>query len=160
MIEKVLIEMINYFGKDVRRISHALKVYGYASVISRNEKFTDDQVLISEISGILHDIGIPNSERKYGSSTGKYQEIEGPPVAGEILHRAGVNRTIMDRVLYIIGNHHSYTKIDGPDFQALVEADFLVNIDEDNMTAPASAISEKYFKTKTGKNILNTLYYT
>jgi HD superfamily phosphodiesterase len=160
MLERVLIEMINYFGTDVRRINHALKVYGFASAICRNEGFPDDQILITEISGILHDIGIPESEKKYGSCSGKFQEIEGPPVARDILERIGISVHVIERVLFIIGNHHTYTKIDGNDFQALVEADFLVNIDEDNMTASASAISEKYFKTKTGKNILNTLYYT
>mgnify|MGYP000340972515 FL=1 len=33
-----------------------------------------------------------------------------------------------ERVAYLIGHHHTYDKIEGMDYQILVEADFLVNI--------------------------------
>ena len=59
----------------------------------------------------------------------------------------------------MIGNHHSYSKIDGLDFQILVEADFLVNIYEDELNKKMLAsIREKYFKTTTGKMLLGTIY--
>ena len=45
------------------------------------------------------------------------------------------------------------------DFQILVEADFLVNIDEDQMSKEAiQSIKEKIFKTRTGINYINHLY--
>ena len=60
---------------------------------------------------------------------------------------------------YLIGNHHSYDKIDGLDFQILVEADFLVNIYEDNMSPEAAAtVKKKYFETKTGREYISSLY--
>lgn len=34
-----------------------------------------------ESAALLHDIGIKESERKYHSSAGHYQEIEGPAIA-------------------------------------------------------------------------------
>jgi hypothetical protein len=50
-------------------------------------------------------------------------------------------------------------KIDGPDFQILVEADFLVNIFEDSMGREATeSIGTRIFKTETGKNLLRTMY--
>lgn len=59
----------------------------------------------------------------------------------------------------MIGNHHSYNKIDGTDFQILVEADFIVNIEEDALDIEAiRSIKEKYFKTATGRKILESLY--
>jgi HD superfamily phosphodiesterase len=133
-MNSILIAMIQYFGSDVHRINHALKVYGFASAICRSENITRETIDIVEIAAILHDIGIPAAEKKYKSCIGKYQEIEGPPVAREILEKLSVRPEIVDRVCYLIGNHHTYTKIDHIDFQILVEADWLVNIHEDQMT--------------------------
>jgi HD superfamily phosphodiesterase len=159
MVEKVLHRMIDYFGDDVRRINHALKVYGFACTISRLEKLSMEFIDIVEIAAVLHDIGIPISEKKYNSCIGKYQEIEGQPIALEILEKLNIKPEIIERVCYIIGNHHTYTKIDGIDFQILVEADFLVNIYEDEMTETAvSSVKEKYFKTITGISLINSLY--
>ncbi len=158
MIQQVLNEMIAYFGNDVRRINHAIKVYGFATAIGRTENIDMQSVQILEIAAILHDIGIPVSEKKYGSCIGKYQELEGPPIARAILEKIGTPANIIDRVCFLIGNHHTYTKIDNIDFQILVEADFLVNIFEDEMYSSVKSIGEKYFKTKTGSQILYTLY--
>ncbi len=159
MIHEVLLKMFKYFGTDARRINHALKVHGFASTICRNENLNDKEILITEIASILHDIGIPEAERKYNSSDGKYQELEGPPVARQILSECMITDEIMERVCYLIGNHHTYTKIDGTDFQILVEADFLVNIFEDEMSkSSVESVSNKYFKTKTGISILNSIY--
>jgi HD superfamily phosphodiesterase len=159
MIHLVLNEMMTYFGTDAYQINHALKVYGFASTIGRTDKLDANSIEILETAAILHDIGIPESEKKYGSSMGKYQEIEGPPIARVILEKLKVAPAAIDRVCFLIGNHHTYTKIDKIDFQILVEADFLVNIFENSMDGKMiESIYEKYFKTKTGISILETMY--
>ncbi len=158
MIHEVLNEMMAYFGNDVRRINHALKVYGFANAIGRSEKLDAQTIQIIEIAAILHDIGIPESEKKYGSCIGKYQEIEGPPIARAILEKLKIAPATIDRVCFIIGNHHTYTKIDNIDFQILVEADFLVNIFEDEMLNSVESIREKYFKTQSGLSLLSQMY--
>ena len=159
MIQDVLKTMIEYFGNDILRINHSLKVYGFASTICRSETANKDTIDIIEIAAVLHDIGIHVSEKKYKSSAGKYQEIEGPPIARKMLEKLEVKQEIIERVYFLIGNHHSYSKIDGLDFQILVEADFLVNIFEDELKKKMLAsIREKYFKTMTGKMLLETIY--
>jgi HD superfamily phosphodiesterase len=50
--------MIEYFGADIKRINHALKVYGFASCIAQRENLTVDEVFVVEIAAILHDVGI------------------------------------------------------------------------------------------------------
>lgn len=161
MTATILNSMIEYFGKDVRRINHALKVYGFTTTIARNEQLTPAELFIAETVAILHDIGIKNAEAKYNSSAGQYQEKEGPAVAKALLQDLDIPNEITERILYIIGNHHTYHKIDGPDFQILVEADFLVNIDEDQFLPPAiESVRKKYFKTKTGTAILNSMFMT
>ncbi len=159
MINNVLLEMIKYFGHDTKRINHAVKVYSYADAICKSEEISDDLKKIVEFASILHDIGIKEAERKYNSSSGKYQEIEGPPIARNIMRNLCVAEEITGRVCYLIGNHHSYRKIDGMDFQILVEADFIVNIFEDNMSQESIlSVYEKYFKTDSGKEIIRAMY--
>lgn len=151
--------MVGYFGCDVRRINHALKVYGFASTICRCENLSEHDIDVTKIAAVLHDIGIPVSEKKYGSCIGKYQELEGPPIAHALLEKLGTEPDTIARVCYLIGNHHTYTKIDGIDFQILVEADFLVNIYEDEMDEKmVKSIKEKYFKTNTGLQLLDSMF--
>ncbi len=159
MVAHILNKMTAYFGRDVRRINHALKVYGFALAIMADENLSGRDVLAVELSAVLHDIGIHEAERKYQSSAGKYQELEGPPIARALLEEADVDSGVIDRVCFIIGNHHSYGKIDGNDFQILVEADFLVNIFEDGMDAgQIGSIRDKYFRTAGGLEIINSMY--
>ncbi len=157
--DKIIKEMINYFNKDVKRINHALKVYSFCNTIGELEQLNDRELLIVSLSGILHDIGIKEAEKKYNSSAGPYQEKEGPAIAKEIMNKYNFDTDTMERVCYIIGHHHSYNRIDGVDFQILVEADFLVNIYEDEMDKNTiTTVKSKYFKTKTGSEILEEMY--
>ena len=159
MVAAILNKMIGYFGQDAKRINHALKVYGFARAIAGGESVSGRQGTILELAAILHDIGIKEAERKYNSSSGKYQELEGPPIAAAFLAEAGVDAAVSDRVCYLVGNHHSYGKIDGVDFQILVEADFIVNIFEDSMDIEAvKSIKNKYFRTAAGVRMLENLY--
>jgi HD superfamily phosphodiesterase len=152
-------KMIEYFEKDTVRINHALKVYSYTKTMGELEKVSKEEQEVLEISSILHDIGIKESERKYSSSAGIYQEIEGPPVGREIMGKFNISENIKERIEFLIGNHHTYSKIEGIDFQILVEADFLVNIFEENIQKEQiEIIEQKYFKTRTGKSFLNSIY--
>ncbi len=156
---RILKEMVRYNEGDPKRVQHALKVYAFAKSIGELEGLDENMMEILELAAILHDIGIRNSERKYGSSSGKCQELEGPPVAEAILLEAGIPRAVIDRVCFLIGHHHTYTEISGSDYQILVEADFLVNLYEDGMAeAQARSVLQKYFKTETGKEYLSEMY--
>ncbi|KPU42397.1 hypothetical protein OXPF_41820 [Oxobacter pfennigii] len=159
MISLILNKMILYFDGDIKRINHALKVLSFAKCIGETEKVSSHKLKSLEIAAVLHDIGIKLSEIKYGSSAGKYQEIEGPPVALDILSEFDLDKSILDRIMFLIGNHHTYNKIDDIDFQILVEADFLVNIFEDGMGInEIESVKSKYFKTSTGLAILENMY--
>ncbi len=69
-IGNVLHEMIGYYKGDVRRINHFLKVYGFAKAIGAGEGLCEKEQEILEIAALTHDIGIKNSEQKFGSSAG------------------------------------------------------------------------------------------
>ena len=79
--------------------------------------------------------------------------------AEELLAKLGFAPDVCERVCYLIGHHHTYTNIDGMDYQILLEADFLVNADESNMAGDAiKAAKESIFHTKTGKKLLQDIY--
>lgn len=158
-IGNVIASMIEYYSGDARRIQHFLKVYGFAKAIGEQEGIEPELQELLEVASVVHDIGIKNSELKYNSSAGSYQQIEGPPVARKLLSELGYSAKLIDRVCYLIAHHHTYNNIDGTDYQILVEADFLVNISEDAMSAEAiESIKEKIFKTKTGSTFLAEIY--
>ena len=159
MLNRVIEQMILYNQNDVKRINHSLKVLGYAQAIQLSEELDEKSKKIILYTAVLHDIGIKESERKYNSSAWNYQEIEGPPVAEKMLSELKVPDDIIKRICFIIGNHHSYDKINGIDFQILVEADFLVNIYENKLSSKSiESIKEDYFKTESGKKLIDTMF--
>jgi hypothetical protein len=156
---QVMNETIRYFGKDMKRINHLIKVYGFAKTLGELEGLDEKTQKILEIASITHDIGIKISEIKYNSSSGYYQQLEGPNEARILLEGLGIEDIIIDRVCWLIAHHHTYLNIDKPDYQILVEADFLVNACEDDMDKKAiENIKIKVFRTESGKRLLESIY--
>lgn len=159
IVTDLLAKMISYNAGDAKRINHAVKVFAWARHIALCERCADETVLAVDCASILHDIGIHEAERVHGSSAGNWQELEGPPIAREMLAASGVDHRVAERALFIIGNHHTYRKIDGIDFQIVVEADFIVNIDEDAMGAEAiAAVRKNVFRTASGIALLDSIF--
>lgn len=152
--------MIAYDKGDPMRIQHFMKVHDFAAAIGQLSRLAHDTQFVLETAAILHDIGIHVSEQKYGSSNGKYQEKEGPAEARKLLTMlGGYTGQQTERVCYLVGHHHTYTGIDGMDYQILVESDFLVNIYEDHLSAQAVASTrEKIFKTSAGRQMLDDMF--
>ena len=155
----VLIDMIRYNAGDARRVNHLIKVYGFAKGIGEQEGLDARTQEILETAALTHDIGIRNSERKYGSCSGEHQQEEGPPEARALLSALKADESLIERVCWLIAHHHTYSNIRGLDYQILVEADFLVNAYEDEMDEDAiRTVREKIFRTKTGLELLDTLF--
>ena len=159
IIAAVAIAMMQENEGDQRRIEHSMKVFAYAQTMGILEYLEPEQQQVLEITALLHDIGIHISEQKYNSSACSYQEFEGPLVVAEILRTIQLPLPIVDRICYIISKHHTYSVIDGPDFQLLIEADFLVNSVEEEMSeSQIKAFSNSTFKSKSGKYFLKLLF--
>ncbi len=158
-IGKLIQEMIIYYAGDPKRIQHFLKVYAYAKAIGEQENLDERTQEILEVAAVTHDIGIKISEEKYQSSAGKYQEMEGPAIAKQMLHKLSYDQDLIERVCYLIGHHHTYHQINGMDYQILVEADFLVNLAEEHSTKPTIMnAKEKIFRTKTGILLIEKIF--
>lgn len=157
---KVIEAMTDYFGGDIRRINHFLKVFAFAKTIGEGEGLDESSQSILETAAVVHDIGIKQSELKYNSCSGKYQELEGPAEAEKLLKRLGYGDGFISEVCYIVGRHHTYNNINSLPYQILVEADFIVNLYEDNSDFSAiRSAYDKIFKTETGKKLMKKMYF-
>jgi HD superfamily phosphodiesterase len=149
--DKLIGRMKAVFGRDEKRVDHALRVLDYAEQIGEAE---GGDPLVIKAAAILHDIGIHEAERKYGSTAARYQEMEGPPIAAPILKDEGVDSARIEHICRIIANHHSARDIDTAEFRALWDADWLVNLEEDGAGASESqrrATIERVFRTPKGR---------
>lgn len=159
MLDALTIKMMQYYSGDADRIQHFTKVHSYARLIAVSEQLDPDMQFITEAAAIVHDIGIRLCEQKYGECGGKLQEIEGPPLAEKMLTELMFPLKAVERVSYLVGHHHTYDKIDGLDYQILVEADFLVNFFENGLDKDSiRSTYEKIFKTETGRMICREMF--
>ena len=143
-LDELFLQMIAFFSGDPKRIQHFMKVHSFARIIGTKEGLDET---------------IRPAEEKYGRCDGKLQEQEGPIVAQRMLSDVGIENYLIDRICYLIGHHHTYDNIEGLDYQILVEADFLVNLYEDDVNR--HGIEQAYqqiFRTQTGKEIFNQMY--
>ncbi|OQY31938.1 MAG: phosphohydrolase [Spirochaetaceae bacterium 4572_59] len=158
-IGAALNKMISFSGNNSHDINHFLKVFAFAKSIGELEGLDADTQEILELAAVVHDIACPLCREKYGNTNGKYQEIEGVPLARQFLRELSVSDLTIDRVAWLVGHHHSYTNVEGLDYQILLEADFLVNADEGSMSQSAiQSMLKRVFKTETGKRMLQTIY--
>jgi HD superfamily phosphodiesterase len=117
--------LIDYFGNDFRRITHALEVLKHAEKIMENTEDCDYEVLVA--SALLHDIGIKRSEEAVGYNNGKTQEEYGPPIAEKLLESINFSPEKTRKVCEIIGNHHSPSRYYYVELKVLKKADRIVN---------------------------------
>lgn len=158
-LDALFFKMIEFNEGDPKRIQHLAKVHSFARIMGIREQLDANTLFILEAAAYVHDIGIRVAEKKYGRCDGKLQEQEGPVEAHKILSELGFENYQIDRICYLIGHHHTYDNIDGMDYQILVEADFLVNLYEDE--AGQAALRKAYsnvFKTKSGRAIFRTMF--
>src|SRR5450830_755923 len=147
---KIIRKMMEVFEYNNIHINHTYRVLDYAQDISVIEKGNPDIVVPS---AILHDIGIPACEKKYKSTEGQLQEIEGPPLAKNILESLNLKEETIKEVCGIVGSHHSPGEIETINFKIMWDADWLVNLTDVYDIKDKKKLAEiinKTFMTETG----------
>ena len=158
-LEQLTFKMTEYYTADPARVQHFIKVHAFARLIGVSEGLSAKELFTLEAAALVHDIGIKKAEEVYGSSAGHYQEELGPSIAEEMLEELGFDRDVTARVCCLVAHHHTYTDIDGADYQILVEADFLVNLYEDSESVSAvKSAYDKIFRTETGKRLCRAMF--
>jgi len=159
-IQQLALAMISYDYADPKRIQHTTKVHAYAALIGIGECLDKETQFVLESAALVHDIGIRASEQKYGYQNGKMQEQEGPAVARELLLKlGGYTESQIERICWLVAHHHTYHACEDIDYQILIEADFLVNLYEDQEPEQAiKSVRENIFRTCSGRKLLDEMF--
>lgn len=65
----------------------------------------------------------------------------------------------IERVAYLVGHHHTFTGINGLDWQILVEADYIANATENNYSETnIRNYIQKVMKTDSGKRLAQSVF--
>ena len=76
-----------------------------------------------------------------------------------LLRACGLTEPAIQRASWLCAHHHTYRPIEGLDHQILIEADFLVNLFEENESKKAIlSVYHKIFRTKTGKELCKMIF--
>ena len=158
-IAEILRKMIAFSDGNLHDIDHLVRVWTYARTIGELEGLDARTQRTLEIAAIVHDIACPLCREKYGNTNGRYQELEGAPMAREFLADAGLEPEEADRVAYLVGHHHTLRYIDGADYQILIEADYIANAAENGWSAGNIAnFADNMCKTAAGRSLIKAVF--
>lgn len=158
--DRVAIEMKRYFQYDFKRIGHATRVARYAERIVKQEK-GDPAVILS--AAYLHDIGIKEAERTYGSTEAhSHHEQEGPSIARQIMGKLKAPEELADEVCDIIGHHHHPRPQETVNFKVIYDADLIANLEEKQKETPVkrgdlSTLIDRDFLTDSGRELARSV---
>ena len=154
-VSQIMEKMIAFSDGNIHDIDHLIRVWTYAKMIGELESLDAETQSVLEIAAITHDIACPLCREKYGNTNGKHQETEGVPMVRAFLADTGLNSTQIDRIAWLVGHHHTFSEIDGKDYQILAEADYIANASENGYTrANIDNFTAKVMKTESGKRLL------
>lgn len=152
-------KMIAFSAGNIRDIDHLIRVWTYAKTIGELEGLDNETQFILETAAITHDIACPLCRKKYGSTNGKYQELEGEIMVRDFLTDTGLTRKQIDRVAFLVSHHHTLTDIEGRDWQILVEADYIANASEKGYDKEnIRNFMNKVMKTGSGIKLLKDVF--
>ena len=159
LIAAAIEKMIDFYEGNIHDIDHFLKVWALAKTIGEAERLDKKTQELLEIAAVVHDIACPLCREKYGDTDGNHQEEESAPLVDAFLNELPVGMLNVERVKWLVEHHHTYTNVDGMDYQILLEADFLVNAGESGYSKEAiENACEKVFHTATGTHLLKSMY--
>ena len=159
MIARIMEKMIRFSAGNLHDIDHLIRVWTYAKTIGELEGLDGETQLVLEAAAITHDIACPLCRVKYGSTNGKNQEREGAPMARDFLADSGLTEEQVERVAYLVGHHHTYTGVDGVDYQILLEADYIANACENGYSREnVESFARKILRTDDGRRIVGAVF--
>ena len=125
-------KMVEFYQGNLHDIEHFLKVWAFAKTIGEQEGLDRHTQQVLELASVMPRAffaGLPVSE----------QDAE--------------------RISWLAAHHHTYSAVDGPDYQILLEADFLVNAGESGYkTSAVEAARKNFFKTSSGTRLPDKIY--
>lgn len=158
-VSGIMEKMISFSNGNIHDIDHLIRVWTYAKTIGELEGLDPETLFILEVAAVTHDIACPLCREKYGNTSGKRQEQEGSWLVREFLLGTGLTDAQIDRVAFLVGHHHTFTGMEGADWQILVEADYIANASENGYgEEKIRSFTEKIAKTRSGKHLIRQVF--
>ena len=158
-IEEIMKKMIDRAEGNHHDINHFMKVHSFARTIGLMESLDEETQYLLEASAIVHDIACPLCREKYGSTAGNLQEAESEPLLREFFTGTDIPECQLERIIFIVTHHHTYSGVDGLDYQILLEADYLVNADEsERYRKGMKQFRKNVFRTASGIALLDSVF--
>lgn len=158
-ISDAIEKMIDFYKGDLHDINHFLKVWAFAKNIGEQEELDARTQETLELAAVVHDISCPLCREKYGDTNGKHQELESAPLVAAFFAGEDCDADVERIISWLVSHHHTYTDVDGMDYQILLEADFIVNAGESGYSKSAIESAKKqFFRTSAGLRLLNSIY--
>ena len=152
-------KMTDFYKGNIHDIYHFLKVWAFAKNIGEAEGLDPKTQETLEMAAVVHDIACPLCREKYGNTSGKHQEEESAPLVAEFFKDVPAGELDVERITWLVTHHHTYTNVEGMDYQILLEADFLVNADEGGLARAAiENMRQSVFRTGAGVRLLDSIY--
>jgi len=158
-VAQIMEKMIAFSEGNLHDIDHFIRVWCYAKSIGELENLNAETQYLLEVAAITHDIACPLCREKFGNTNGKHQESEGVPMVEAFLSGTGMSAPQIERVKYLVGHHHTFSNIDGMDYQILIEADYIANASENGYsTKNIKSFMDRIMKTDAGKHLLKSMF--
>ena len=158
MVSQIMEKMLVFSEGNIHDIDHLIRVWTYAKTIGELEGLDPETQIVLEVAAITHDIACPLCREKYGNTNGKLQEEEGGPMVRSFLADTGMTSEQIDRIAWLVAHHHTFSDIDGLDYQILIEADYIANASENGYSREnVRNFMARIMKTESGKRILTAV---
>ena len=159
MVAAAVERMTDFYKGNIHDIYHFLKVWAFARNIGEAEGLDPKTQETLEMAAVVHDIACPLCREKYGNASGTHQEEESAPLVEEFFKDVPAGELDIERITWLVTHHHTYTNVEGMDYQILLEADFLVNAGESGYSREAiENFCRNVFQTETGMRLLKSMY--
>ena len=159
IVSAAIQKMVKFYKGDLHDIDHFLKIWAMTKTIGEMGGLDKHAQEILELAAVVHDIACPLCRDKYGDTNGKHQELESPPLVEAFFEGLPVGRGNVERISWLAAHHHTYTNVEGMDYQILLEADFLVNAGESEYSKQAiENFCRKVFRTEAGTHLLKSMF--
>ena len=135
IVSTAIQKMIEFYKGNRHDVNHFLKVWAMAKTIGELEGLDRHTQEVLELAAVI------------------------PALVEAFFTELPAARPDVDRISWLAAHHHTYTDIGSIDHQILLEADYLVNADEQGHSRSAiENFRRRVFRTASGTHLLDSIY--
>ena len=159
MLDLITEKMMYFNQNDPKRIQHFIKVHRLHNSLGERNIWTPIRSSLPNVRHWFTISAFGQQRKNMATARENCRNRKAPRMPAECWRTYPWMRRTLNGSCYLVAHHHTYTDMDGIDYQILVEADFLVNFYEDGLSTEAiQSAMEKIFRTDAGKALCRISY--